>query len=152
MSEVAGTRVGKRAELRARQRRQRRRLLAGATAFVLLAAAATFLLVKNGGSSSVGNKAPVRTQKTLLFQVTGSDGSAVMSALLADDRKSKTGAVVLIQPQVLANVPGVGSGQFGGLCTGASCSVASPLDGTVSVQFVPTAGILPMPLRTCCLP
>jgi anionic cell wall polymer biosynthesis LytR-Cps2A-Psr (LCP) family protein len=109
-----GTRVGRRTEQRERRRRQRRRLvIAGATAFVLLAAAATFLLVKNGGASSVGNKAPVRTQKTLLFQVTGSDGSAVMSALLADDRKSKTGAVVLIQPQVLANVPGVGSGQFG---------------------------------------
>ncbi|MCU1621194.1 MAG: cell envelope-related transcriptional attenuator [Frankiales bacterium] len=109
-----GTRVGRRTEQRERRRRQRRRLVvAGAMAFVLLAAAATFLLVKNGGSSSVGNKAPVRTQKTLLFQVTGSDGSAVMSALLADDRKSKTGAVVLIQPQVLANVPGVGSGQFG---------------------------------------
>ncbi|MDX6217378.1 MAG: hypothetical protein QOG99_2962, partial [Frankiales bacterium] len=86
-----GTRVGRRTEQRERRRRQRRRLvIAGATAFVLLAAAATFLLVKNGGASSVGNKAPVRTQKTLLFQVTGSDGSAVMSALLADDRKSKT--------------------------------------------------------------
>ena len=115
MTELSpGTRVGKRAELRERRRRQRRRLvIAGASAFALLLVAVTVLLIKNGGSSSEHNKGPVRTQRTLLFQIKATDGSATSSALLADDPKAGQGAVILIQPQVLANVPGVGSGNFG---------------------------------------
>lgn len=110
---TTGSRVGKRAELRERRRKQRRRLVvAGATAFVLFLAAITVLLVKNGGSSSDHNKGAVRTQRTLLFQMKGSDGTAVSSALLAEDPKSGKGAVVLIQPQVLANVLGVATGDF----------------------------------------
>jgi anionic cell wall polymer biosynthesis LytR-Cps2A-Psr (LCP) family protein len=106
--------VGKRAELRERRRKQRRRLVvAGATAFVLLAAAVTFLIVKNGGSKNPTTNKPVRTQQTLLFQVKADNGTAISSALLVHDPKTGKGAVVLIQPQVLANVPGVGSGDFG---------------------------------------
>lgn len=113
MTELASSRVGKRAELRERRRRQRRRLVvAGVTAFAVLAVGVTVLLVRNGGKDSAANKASVRTQRTLLLQVKGADGSALSSALLADDRKSGNGAVVLIQPQVLANVPGIGSGDF----------------------------------------
>lgn len=108
-----GSRVGKRAELRAQRRRQRRRLvLAGASAFVVLLVVATVLLVKNGGSSSNHNKEKVRTQRTLLFQMKGADGTAVSSALIAEDPKSGQGAVVLIQPQVIANVLGVATGDF----------------------------------------
>ena len=110
---TTGGRVGRRAELRAQRRRQRRRLVvAGVTAFVLLIAAITVLLVKNGGSSSSGNKGPVRTQRTLLFQLKAPDGTAASSALLAEDPKAGQGAVILIQPQVIANVIGVATGDF----------------------------------------
>jgi hypothetical protein len=115
-----GGRVGKRAELRAQRRKQRRRLvLAGASAAVVLLVLVTFVLVKNGGNGGTKHNATVRTQKTVLFQIKGTDGAAVSSALLADDRKSNEGAVILIQPQVLANVPGVGAFDFGkALATG----------------------------------
>jgi hypothetical protein len=106
--------VGRRAELRERRRRQRRRLVvAGATALALLVVAVTVLLVKNSGSGGKDNDKPVRTQRTLLFQVKAADGTAISSALLADDPKAGAGAIILIQPQVLANVPGLGSGEFG---------------------------------------
>ncbi|MCU1600639.1 MAG: cell envelope-related transcriptional attenuator [Frankiales bacterium] len=114
MTESTGSRVGRRAEQRALRRRQRRRIVvAGATAFALLLAAVVYLVVQNGGKAGGGKHAATRTQRTLLFQIKSVEGSAVSSALLADDPKSKTGAVVLIQPQVLATVPGVGSGDFG---------------------------------------
>lgn len=110
---TTGSRVGKRAELRERRRKQRRRLVvAGATAFVLFAVAITVLLVKNGGSSSRNNTLPARTQKTLLFQMKASDGTAASSALLAEDPKAGKGAIILIQPQVIANVLGVATGDF----------------------------------------
>lgn len=120
MTQSTGSRVGKRAELRERRRRQRRRLvIAGGTAFALFVVAVTVLLVKNHGSSSNHNTTPTRTQRTLLFQIKATDGSAISSALMADDPKAGNGAVILIQPQVLANVPGVGSGDFGrALATG----------------------------------
>ena len=108
-----GSRVGKRAELRAQRRKQRRRLvIAGATAFVVLVVAATVLLVKNGGSSSDSNKQTVRTQRTLLFQMRAANGTAASSALIAEDPRAGEGAVVLIQPQVIANVLGVATGDF----------------------------------------
>jgi anionic cell wall polymer biosynthesis LytR-Cps2A-Psr (LCP) family protein len=120
VTEQIGSRVGRRAELRQRRRRQRRRLvIAGVTAFALLAVTVTVVLVRNGGTASKQNKASVRAQRTLLFQVKALNGSAISSALLAHDPKSGNGSVVLIQPQVLANVPGVGSGDFGSaLATG----------------------------------
>lgn len=114
MTQQTGSRVGRRAELRERRRRQRRRLVvAGATALALLVVAVTVLLVKNSGSGGKDNDKPVRTQRTLLFQVKAADGTAISSALLADDPKAGAGAIILIQPQVLANVPGLGSGEFG---------------------------------------
>ena len=114
MTQQTGSRVGKRAELRERRRRQRRRLVvAGGTALALLVVAVTVLLVKSGGSGGKENNKPVRTQRTLLFQVKAADGTAISSALLADDPKAGAGAIILIQPQVLANVPGLGSGEFG---------------------------------------
>ncbi|MCW2671409.1 MAG: cell envelope-related transcriptional attenuator [Frankiales bacterium] len=120
MTEQIGSRVGRRAELRQRRRRQRRRLvIAGVTVFALLAVAVTVVLVRNGGTASKHNKTSVRVQRTLLFQVKALNGAAISSALMAHDPKSGSGSVVLIQPQVLANVPGVGSGDFGSaLATG----------------------------------
>lgn len=109
----AGSRVGKRAELRAKRRKQRRRLVGGGVAlFLVLVVAATVLLVKNGGKDSKHNAQAVRTQRTLLFQMKAADGTAASSALIAEDPKSGQGAVVLIQPQVIANVLGVATGDF----------------------------------------
>ncbi|MFN2540502.1 MAG: LCP family protein [Mycobacteriales bacterium] len=112
--------MGRRAELRERRRRQRRRLVvAGVTAFALFLVAVAVLLIKNGGSDGNHHNTATRTQRTLLFQIKAADGSAISSALLADDPKAGSGAIILIQPQVLANVPGVGSGDFGrALATG----------------------------------
>ena len=109
-----GARIGARAELRQRRRKQRRRLtIVVASVLAVLLAAVTVLLIKNGGDSGSKGKGPVRTQRTLLLQIKGSDGSAAASALLATDPASGTGVVVLIPRQVLVNVPGAGSQAFG---------------------------------------
>ncbi len=50
-----------------------------------------------------------RTQRTLLLQVQAPNGDAVATALLADDPKARTGAVLLVPPQTLVTVPGTGS-------------------------------------------
>jgi anionic cell wall polymer biosynthesis LytR-Cps2A-Psr (LCP) family protein len=110
----AGTRLGKRAELRDKRRKQRRRLAsAGVAAVVVLLVLVTVVLIKNGGGSGHKPTAPVRTQRTLLLQVKAADGSAAASALLAHDPASGTGVVVLVPQQVLANVPGGGNVPFG---------------------------------------
>jgi anionic cell wall polymer biosynthesis LytR-Cps2A-Psr (LCP) family protein len=110
----AATRLGKRAELREKRRKQRRRLAgSGVVAVVVLLVLVTVVLIKNGGNSGHQPAIPVRTQRTLLLQVKGADGSAVASALLAHDSSSRAGVVVLVPQQVLANVPGGGSVPFG---------------------------------------
>ena len=86
--------MGKRAELRERRKKQRRRLvIAGGTAFALLVVAVTVLLVKSSGSGGTHNNKPVRTQRTLLFQVKAVDGTAISSALMAEDPKAGSGAI-----------------------------------------------------------
>lgn len=109
----AGSRLGKRAELRKKRRKQRRRLMgAGVAAVVALLVLVTVVLVRSGGHSGGKVKTPVRTQRTLLLQVKAADGSAVASALLAHDPASGTGVVVLVPQQVLVNVAGGGSLPF----------------------------------------
>ncbi len=112
--DAGGAPLGARAQLRAKRRRQRR-LLAVLVAGLTLAALAvvTVLLVSGGGSGTSKKQGPVRTQRTLLLQVKGSDGAAVASALLATDPSSGTGVVVLVPQQVLVNVPGGGNVAFG---------------------------------------
>ena len=109
-----GPRRGRRAEQRIKRRKQRRRLAVGGVALLLVVAViGLFTLFTGGGHSS--RKVPVvkRTQRTVLFQLKGAAGTAVASALLAHDGPSKSGAVVLVPPQVLSQVPGVGSVAFG---------------------------------------
>ncbi|MCW2544024.1 MAG: cell envelope-related transcriptional attenuator [Frankiales bacterium] len=105
---------GKRAQLRAERKRRNRRVsmsaLAVAAALSLLVAGLLTLRAADNGKKTT---APERTQHTLLLQVQRPDRTAVSSALLAHDTKTKLGSVVLIPPQVLAQVPGVGNFPFG---------------------------------------
>jgi anionic cell wall polymer biosynthesis LytR-Cps2A-Psr (LCP) family protein len=117
----AGTRLGRRASERAKRRKQRRRLtVAAAIAVVVLLVLVSVVLIRNGGDGG-GKKVGVsRTQRTILLQVKGSDGTAVASALLAHDPKTKSGVVVLVPPEVLPN-GSCGNGQaFGKLLQTAS--------------------------------
>ena len=110
----------RRAEMRRRRRQRRRRLVALAVALVLLLAAAlAWFLVRNSPEPEQEVAPQQRTQRTLLFQVRGADGSAAASALLAHDEPSTTGAAVLVPPQVIVDLPGAGSVPFGqALATG----------------------------------
>ncbi|HWH29830.1 MAG TPA: LCP family protein [Mycobacteriales bacterium] len=107
---------GRRAEARRRRKQRQRRLAAGAAVLVLVAAAAlTALLVQRGPAEDDPVVEQGRTQQTLLMQVQRAGGGreALASALLAHDPPSATGSVVLLPPQVIVDVPGAGSQQFG---------------------------------------
>jgi anionic cell wall polymer biosynthesis LytR-Cps2A-Psr (LCP) family protein len=138
----AGTGLGRRAGLRAKRRRQRRRLVVAALAsLVVLLVLVTVVLVRNGGGSDKSVSTPARTQKTVLLQVQAGDGSAFASALLAHDPARTSGVVVLVPPQVLANVPGVGSGPFGkalqtGQITGARNALSDLMSVTIDGSWV----------------
>jgi hypothetical protein len=137
-----GSRLGRRAQLRARRRQQRRRLVAaGIAALVVLLVLVTVVLVKTGGSSNKRGGTPPRTQQTVLLQVAAPDGTARASALLAHDPASRSGAVVLVPPQVLANVPGIGSLPFGralqtGKATGARNALSDLMGVTIDGSWV----------------
>lgn len=107
-------RVSRRAELRRRRRRNRVRLVA---LLVTLAAVAAVLfavyLAKNAPAAPGSEREEVRTQRTLLVQVQGANGSAAASALLAHDPEEDVGAALLVPPQVLVTVPGREQLQFG---------------------------------------
>lgn len=136
------TRVGKRAELRAKRRRQRRRLAAvGLAAALALLVLVVVVLVKPGGKSGPKVAVQKRTQRTVLLQIKGKDGTAVASALLAHDAPSTSGAVVLVPPQVIAQVPGAGNIAFGkalknGTVAGARNALADLMGVTIDGSWV----------------
>ena len=102
-----------RAELRRARRRRQRRLIAVALAIALVVlAVATFVLTRRVPVPHTTIAKQTRTQSTVLFQVQGDSGSAVASALLAHDPAGRSGAVVLVPPQVIVTVPGTGSLQL----------------------------------------
>jgi hypothetical protein len=106
---------GRRAALRAekqRKQRQRTKLGGGALGLAVLIVLGVVLAGTLGGGHA-NKKGPTRTQRTLLLQVKGPTGTAIASALLAHDRPSKEGSVVLLPPQVIATVPGSGAMPFG---------------------------------------
>ena len=110
---TTGGRSGRRTELRKKRRQRRRQLTAAALAVAAaLVVLVTVVLVHSGGSDGAGKGVRQRTQRTLLLQLTAADGSAQASALLAHDSRTATGAVVLVPPQVIASVPGVGTLPF----------------------------------------
>jgi LCP family protein required for cell wall assembly len=107
------SRTGRRAELRrAKRRRQRRLLTAGLAIVLVVVAIAAYALTRDGSTPRAAIAKQTRTQSTVLFQVQGESGDAVASALLAHDPAGRSGAVVLIPPQVIVTVPGTGALQL----------------------------------------
>ena len=108
------TAQGRRAALRRQKRQRQRRIVAAVLAVaVLVLIAATVALTRDDRTPRASLAKQQRTQSTLLFQVQGENGAAVGSALLAHDPASRTGAVVLVPPQVIVTVPGTGTLQLG---------------------------------------
>ena len=71
----------------------------------------------------------VRTQRTVLFQIRGTDGGAIDSALLANDPTTKRGVMLLVPSRVIADIPGHGDAAFG---TASAVGQASLAQATLS--------------------
>ncbi len=111
---VAG-RSNTRRELRAERRRQKRRRLgvvgiAGVVAAGLVVAVAVGFGVRQ---ATHNDKPTLVGQTTVLLSVTGSDGTAAETALLAHDDKTRHGVELLIPRRVLTQVCGFGNQQLG---------------------------------------
>jgi hypothetical protein len=144
-----GIRSGRRAE-RARRRRQRRkRVLLGLLVVALLAAVAVAVTLARREPQDAATVQPQgRTQSTLLFQVQGGDQAAAASALLAHDPVTRTGAAVLIPPQVIVDVAGAGPVPFGrALATSAAEGSRNALSDLLGVT-VDAGWVLDVPTFT----
>ncbi len=130
-----GSRMARRAEQAAQKRKLVRRAVVALAAVLVVVLAFVALGVITGDEkkkATVDTK--TRTQRTVLLQVKGSDGSAVASALLAHDDPSSSGAVVLLPPQVLVNVPGSGSTSLGkALITGSPNRARTALEDLLRI-------------------
>jgi hypothetical protein len=105
---------GRRTELRRQRRQRQRRILAGVLGVAVLGLAiATYALTRDDRTPRATLSKQQRTQSTLFLQVQGESGAAVGSALLAHDAAGRSGAVVLVPPQVIVTVPGTGTLQLG---------------------------------------
>ena len=100
-----------RAKERERRRKQRRRRTSAvAVVGVVLLLVAGGLLVGQAVTKDKNDPPPKeRTQRTLLFSVTGSTGLGVATALYAYDPAPRTAALVLIPPNTLTDVAGIGN-------------------------------------------
>jgi anionic cell wall polymer biosynthesis LytR-Cps2A-Psr (LCP) family protein len=87
-------------------------LTAGVAIVLVVVAIAAYALTRDGSTPRAAIAKQTRTQSTVLFQVQGESGDAVASALLAHDAAGRSGAVVLIPPQVIVTVPGTGALQL----------------------------------------
>ncbi len=138
---IVPKRRGSRRAAREERRTQLRKRGAIGVAVVVVAALIGWIAVGTGGhSGSPAGSAPAgaTAQTTLLFEVSGSLGSATASALLAHDSTTKAGAVVLIPSGVIAEVPGLGSMPFGqALSTG---SLAAPRDALADLMGITVGG------------
>jgi hypothetical protein len=103
-------RASREKERQRRRRQRRRRTSAFAVLGVVLLLVAGGLLVGKAvrGNDPTG-KPKARTQRTLLFAITGSTGAARAVALYAYDPAPKTAALVLIPPNTLSDVVGIGN-------------------------------------------
>ncbi|MDQ3503118.1 MAG: LCP family protein [Actinomycetota bacterium] len=112
------SRAGRRVEQR-RQRRRKQVRLIGALLGVLALLAGGFAVYLAAADPPAPPPAPPatvgRTQTTLLLQVAGADGVGIANALLGHDPGRQAGAVLLLPPQVLVNVPGSGPAALGAL-------------------------------------
>ncbi|MCA1823913.1 MAG: LCP family protein, partial [Frankia sp.] len=111
---LPGPRTQRRQERQRRKRQKRRRVSAGFVALSLVGVAVAALLIGTTVRRVQHDDGPVaRTQATLLLQLARGDGSAVESALLAQDPKTKQASITLIPSRVLTEVPGFGAQLFG---------------------------------------
>lgn len=130
-----------RRELRAERRRQKRRRLgavgvAGVVVVGLVAAAAVGFGVRQ---ATKGSKPKPVGQTTILLSVSGADGVAAETALLAHDDRTKHGVELLIPGRVLTQVCGFGNQQLGQILAlpngqSASRTTVSNLLGGVTVD------------------
>jgi hypothetical protein len=106
-----------RAEARAARRaaaRRRNLWVGSAAAIVLLLLVGGWLVLRSGGGDDVGTTGGgPPSQKTMLVQVTGEDGTAAASALTGVTPSTGTGAVVLVPSGLLVDVAGTGDVPFG---------------------------------------
>ncbi|HVW79859.1 MAG TPA: LCP family protein [Mycobacteriales bacterium] len=104
----------RREERRLRKRRQRRRYAGAGGVIVAVVGIAAAVTLAVGVHHVVTEKSgPTRTQVTVLLQLQGSDGSADGSVLLASDPQQHEGLEVLIPGQLLTDVCGYGTQDFG---------------------------------------
>ena len=97
-------------ERRRRQKKRRTRTSAAVIVSVVMLVVAGVVLI-GGAVTRDGSpkKAKVRTQRTVLFEVTGSGGAGRAATLLAYDPGPRRSAMVLIPPSTLADVAGIGN-------------------------------------------
>ena len=138
-----GSRMARRADQAAARRRVvRRATVALAAVLAIVLAVVAVKAVTGSGGKKTTIDAKTRTQRTVLFQVKGADGTAIASALLAEDDASHTGAVVLLPPQVLVNVPGGGNTSLGkALAVGSPNRSRTALEDLLRVTVDDTAAV-----------
>ena len=95
-------------ERRRRHRRRRTTLVTGVAA-VLLVAVVAFVVTRVVTREKGPAPTPPRTQRTLLLSVSGTDGAARASSLLAYDPAPRRASLVLIPPNTLTDVAGLGN-------------------------------------------
>lgn len=101
--------------LQKRRQRTRRRRISGVVTVVALgvtAAVATGFAVNRAVTRDDPPAPKVRTQRTMLMQVRGSDGLARSSVLVAHDPARDRAAMIFLPPGVLALAPGLGTVPF----------------------------------------
>jgi LCP family protein required for cell wall assembly len=99
-----------RAAQRTRRRRQRRtRTSVVAAVAVVVAVLAGGVFVGRAVTHHKTTPPKVRTQRTLLFEVTGTNTNGIAAALLAYDPAPRRASLVLVPPHTLADVAGIGN-------------------------------------------
>lgn len=100
-----------RIEERRRRRQQRRTRMTVAVAGAVALLVGVLAVVVGGAVRDDKKPTPpkVRTQRTLLFQVTGDDGAARAATLLAHDPATGRATLVLMPPHTLIDVAGLGN-------------------------------------------
>lgn len=113
-SPVASPRKTRR-ELRAERRRQKRRRLGavGVAAIVVVGLAVAAAVGFGVQQATKGGHAKPLGQTTMLLSITGPDGTATETALLAHDDRTHHGVELLIPGRVLTEVCGFGNQQLG---------------------------------------
>jgi hypothetical protein len=104
----------KRSDIGRGRRKRRRRLRAAVIILVIAVVAGVVALLLKTATKKDADKPPTasRTQRTLLFQIAASDGSAKQSALIAADPGKTAAGVVFLPGKLILDIPGLGPGTF----------------------------------------